>query len=382
MTSRILLALPLALGLWLVGPGQPSRGASLLTADASATTWLRTVRETALVSGPIEPTEHFTVLPPGAFVEPIDSATNGRILVFYPGDGATRLPGKAWVATADVAATKETPPWIATSDLDGNDRLPTPADAPRRVSTMAPPQVTASEVAVLDDATGLLLYGRNTHTRQAPASTTKLVTAMVALDLEPSLDVPVSVTVSGWAMAEADGSSVMGLTPGVRVSLRTLLFGLLLPSGNDAAEQLARSLTPSRADFLDRMNAKVAELGLENTHFVNPSGLDAANHFATAYDLAHIARAAMRDETLRGIVATPSYTGDGFVLRGHNPLLGTYPGVDGVKTGTTDNAGQVLIASATRDAQRVFVVVMHSSDRAADASALLNWAWSAFHWEF
>jgi D-alanyl-D-alanine carboxypeptidase len=172
----------------------------------------------------------------------------------------------------------------------------------------------------------------------------------------------------------------MGLTPGRRVSGRTLLYGLLLPSGNDAAEQLARSLASSRAEFLEWMNAAVGDLGLHDTRLVNPSGLDAIGHYSSAYDLAQLARAAMRNDIFASIVAARSYRGDGFVLSGHNPLLGAYPGADGVKTGTTDAAGHAIVASASRDGHRVFVVLLHSDDLLGDCSALFDWAFDTFTW--
>jgi D-alanyl-D-alanine carboxypeptidase (penicillin-binding protein 5/6) len=280
----------------------------------------------------------------------------------------------AWLTAAD-AQPSGPPDWVAQSEVD------TVADAPSRTAYLAPPDVSAPEVAVLDDRSGALLYGRAAHAREAPASTTKIATALVALDLAPSLEARVPITVDGWAMTSADGSSIMGLLPGTRLSVRTLLFGLLLPSGNDAAEQLATDLADSRADFIAAMNDRVAELGLRDTHFTNPSGLDAPNHYASAYDLAHLARAAMRDPTFRAIVARPRYVAEGFDLRGHNPLIGVVPGADGVKTGTTDAAGRVIVASVERDGQRIFVVVMHSDDLLADCTALLDWAWSAFDWD-
>lgn len=366
---RALCALVLAL---LV----PATGA----AAQPAPTWLQTVRDTALWSAPSEPAEQFSVLPAGSFVAQEDGRAAGRLLVYYPGDGQTRLPGRAWLAAPDVLPSGP-PPWLASSELDGAAALAAPPDAPRRAAYLAPPDVSAPEVALLDDASGLLLYGRAAHARQAPASTTKIVTAMLTLEHAPSLDGRVAITVDGGAMAVADGSSIMGLAPGQRLSVRTLLYGLLLPSGNDAAEQLARSVTESRAQFIAAMNEKVAELDLHDTHFANPSGLDAPNHYASAYDLAQLARAAMRDETFREIVATPAYAAEGFDLRGHNPLLGIYPGTDGVKTGTTDQAGRVIVASVERDGHRLFAVVMHSDDLLADCTALFDWAWSAFRWD-
>jgi D-alanyl-D-alanine carboxypeptidase len=182
-------------------------------------------------------------------------------------------------------------------------------------------------------------------------------------------------------MAAADGSSIMGLSPGQHVSVRTLLDGLLLPSGNDAAEQLAVTVAESRAGFIGWMNAVASdELGLSDTHFVNPSGLDAPDHYSSAYDLAQLARRAMQEDVIRQIVGSPEIHADGFDLVGHNPLIGAYPGADGVKTGSTDAAGKVLVGSAVHDGHRVYVVVMHSDDTAADAEALFDWTWQEFSW--
>jgi D-alanyl-D-alanine carboxypeptidase len=156
---------------------------------------------------------------------------------------------------------------------------------------------------------------------------------------------------------------------------------LLLPSGNDAAEQLALSVGETRVQFVGWMNAlAVNELGLADTHFLNPSGLDAQDHYSSAYDLAQLARRAMREDVLREIFASQQIRTDGFVLTGHNPLIGVYPGADGVKTGTTDAAGKVLVGSAVRNGHRVYVVVMHSDDTLADATALFDWTWQEFAW--
>jgi D-alanyl-D-alanine carboxypeptidase (penicillin-binding protein 5/6) len=189
------------------------------------------------------------------------------------------------------------------------------------------------------------------------------------------------ITVDGWAMAAADGSSIMGLSPGQRLTVRTLLYGLMLPSGNDAAEQLARGIAESREQFVGWMNALATDdLGLANTHFTNPHGLDADGHYSSAYDLAQLARRAMRDDVFRDIVATPRIRTEGLVLEGHNPLIGVYPGADGIKTGSTDAAGLAIVGSAVRGGHRVYVVVLHSEDLLADCTALFDWAWKSFTW--
>ena len=348
--------------------------------DARDADWLRTVRDTALWSGADASAVQFTMLPLGSFLQPRAGSDTGRLMVYYPGDGSTRQAGVAWVVAQDVAPSGP-PPWIVGSELDGDNPVEVSAPVPQRVLPLAPPPVTAPEVAVVDDSSGLLLYGMNAHAHEAPASTTKIATAIVTLEHAEDLERSVRVTVSGIAMAEADGSSIMGLAPGQQLTLRTLLDGLLLPSGNDAAEQLAVSVAESRAQFVGWMNAvAIDELGLHDTYFVNPSGLDADGHYSSAYDLGQLARRAMREDVFRQIVASPEIVAQGFDLIGHNPLIGTYPGADGVKTGTTDLAGKVLVGSATRKGHRVYAVVMHSDDIQADTSALLDWAFQEFAW--
>src|ERR1051326_6588497 len=301
--------------------------------DARSADWLRTVRDTPLWSGSTDPSVQFTVLPLGSFLQPRAGSDTGRLLVYFPGDPPNgRQPGLAWVDAPDVAPSGP-PPWIVGSELDGDHVVQSSASRPTRVLPIAPPLVTAAQVAVVDDGSGLLLYGSAAHQREAPASTTKIATAIVTFEHADSLDTPVRITVNGPAMAAADGSSIMGLTPGERLTLHTLLMGLLLPSGNDAADQLAISLAESRAQFIGWMNSLATdELGLQDTHFVNPSGLDADGHYASAYDLAQLARRAMREDVFREIVAAPEVRAEGYDLVGHNPLIGTYPGADGVKT--------------------------------------------------
>jgi hypothetical protein len=348
--------------------------------DTRTADWLRTVRDTPLWSGPADPSVKFTTLPLGSFLQPRAGSDQGRLLVYYPGDSATRQAGVAWVAAQDIAPSGP-PPWIVASELDGDAAPSPPADAPRRRIPIAPPRVSAPEVAVVDDDTGLLLYGREPHAREAPASTTKIATAIVTLEHASSLDTTVRVTVDGAAMAASDGSSVMGLAPGQRLSIRSLLYGLLLPSGNDAAEQLARSVAESRAQFVTWMNSMAADdLGLADTHFVNPSGLDADGHYSSAYDLAQLARRAMKDDVFTEIVGADELRSDGILFSGHNPLIGAYPGADGVKTGSTDAAGRVIVGSAVHAGHRIYVVVMHSDDLLADSTALFDWVWQSFDW--
>src|SRR5205085_71084 len=175
-------------------------------------------------------------------------------------------------------------------------------------------------------------------------------------------------------------SSTMGIEPGRTVSLDTLLHGMMLPSGNDAAEQVAVALADSRDQYIDWMNQEVSALGLKNTHFVNPSGMDAVGHYSSAYDMAMLARFAMRNAAFRELASTTRYTGDAFPMTNLNRFLELYPGADGVKIGYTDKAQKTIVASAVRDGHRVYVSLMHSQDLPGDSAALFDWVWNSFSW--
>jgi D-alanyl-D-alanine carboxypeptidase len=180
------------------------------------------------------------------------------------------------------------------------------------------------------------------------------------------------------------GSSVMGLWPAAEVTLRDLLYGLMLPSGNDAAVELARTLAPSEQAFIDMMNERVRAMGLRNTHFTNPHGLDDWEHYSSAYDMAAITRHAMRNQRFREIANTPVHhlaPPFDYDVHNGNSLLGFYPGANGVKIGWTEAAGWTFVASAWRDGREVIVSLMNSADRDADAAALLDWAFASPHWQ-
>jgi D-alanyl-D-alanine carboxypeptidase len=181
-------------------------------------------------------------------------------------------------------------------------------------------------------------------------------------------------------MAARNGSTIMGLEPGQRVRLRTLLYGMMLPSGNDAAEQVAVALAGSREQYVDWMNDAVDALGLQDTHFVTPSGMDARGHYSSAYDMAVLARRAMQLPVFRDLAAAAEYHADGFTMHNLNRLLGHYDGADGVKIGSTPAAGKTMVASATRDGHRIYVTLLRSRDLPGDAQAMLDWVWRTFAW--
>jgi D-alanyl-D-alanine carboxypeptidase len=266
-----------------------------------------------------------------------------------------------------------TPPDVATR--------PTPAaGGPQIQAADPPPRVTARHVAVLDEASGNLLFAQDAFARQAPASITKIMTTIVALERGPDIKTTYATSVSAAALVACDGSSVMGLEPDDRVKLSTLLYGMMLPSGNDAAEQVAVSLAGSRERYVEWMNEKVAALHLRDTHFVTPSGMDSDEHYSSAYDMALLGRYAMQNPEFRAVVATPFVVADDYYMHNLNPLLGTYPGADGVKIGYTEIAGRTIVASATRAGHRVYVSLMGSRSLAADCIALFDWVWKSYRW--
>jgi D-alanyl-D-alanine carboxypeptidase (penicillin-binding protein 5/6) len=179
------------------------------------------------------------------------------------------------------------------------------------------------------------------------------------------------------------GSSIMGLVPGDRFTQRDLLYGLMLPSGNDAALALARGISGSDEAFVGRMNALMVALGLYDTTFVNPHGLSNPNHLTTAYDLAALSRYAMSYPGFEELAAARSWTAQGSRVIGMsnaNALVSQYAGGDGVKVGYTRRSGQTLVASATRDGHRVFVVLLTAPQSQADAHKLLDWAFANHTW--
>ncbi|HHW42711.1 MAG TPA: D-alanyl-D-alanine carboxypeptidase [Desulfotomaculum sp.] len=241
-----------------------------------------------------------------------------------------------------------------------------------------PPRITADAAVLMDAATGQVLYAKNPHQPRPPASTTKILTALLALE-GGRLDQVVTVSPE----AAAVGESSMHLFPGEKMTLEQLLYGALLRSGNDACVAIAEHIAGNVNNFVWLMNRKARELGARHTHFVNPNGLPAAGHLSTAYDLALLTRYALRNHNFQRMVAT-RYHGFGvphygeYHLHNTNRLLWSYRGADGVKTGTTSAAGMCLVASASRDGRQLITVVLHSDDRYGDTMALLDYGFAAF----
>jgi D-alanyl-D-alanine carboxypeptidase len=258
---------------------------------------------------------------------------------------------------------------------------PTPTPAPpRKTGSAAPPQVSGISVAVIDGESGALLYGLDPHRQLAPASCTKIFTALVALKYgSPAQQVTVQ-----FDSAQIPDSTLMGIQPGESYSLEDLLYGLLLPSGNDAALAISNAIAGDTGRFVILMNDEVKQLGLSDSHFVNPHGLDADEHYSSAYDLAMGGRYGMLNyPEFRKIVGTESWTVNGtrsFEVDNLNKFLGNYPGADGVKIGFTDNAKRTIVASATHSGHQLFVAVMEVGDWVSNTAPLFDWAYQNFTW--
>lgn len=252
---------------------------------------------------------------------------------------------------------------------------------PPAVAAPAAPDVTAEGALLLDLDTGQILFARNANDRFYPASTTKIMTALLALERGKLTD----VLTASESVRDVDGSRIY-LEPGEQNTLEDLLYAMLLPSANDAAVVIAEAYGGSIAGFADLMNAKAAALGATNTHFVNPNGLHDPGHYTTPHDLALIARAAMQNPVFARIVATRTRTmpwpakDEPRLLFNLNELLGGYPGALGVKTGYTSAALHTLVAAADRDGLRLLSVTMRSSisNRFRDARAMLDYGYANF----
>jgi D-alanyl-D-alanine carboxypeptidase len=228
-------------------------------------------------------------------------------------------------------------------------------------SAAAPPVLHGRSASVLDMSSGAILWAENGRLRLPMASTTKLMTALVALGLtgdrtDLTMVVPPEVR-------QAYGE-LLYLRPGDQYTFLELLEGMLLPSANDAAIAIAVDSAGSLPRFVSLMNAKAQALGLADTHFANPDGLEDPDHYSSADDLAVLGMAAMEDPVIRSIVRMPSATipwpdhGGTRVVSNINALLAYYPGATGIKTGYTSEALNVVVGSATRDGQSVVAVVM------------------------
>ena len=242
------------------------------------------------------------------------------------------------------------------------------------------PKTNSRRYIVYDRISKSMIIGKNEDVKSAMASTTKIMTTIVILE---KADLNEKVTVS--AKAGGTGGSRLGLKRGDKASVRDLLYGLMLRSGNDAAVALAEHVGGSVKGFAELMNEKAIELGLTNTHFVTPHGLDDANHYTTALELAKLTDYAMDNETFAKIVGTKSTTiyinNQSRQINNTNELLGVLNGVVGVKTGFTNNAGRCLVTETKRNNMDIITIVLGADtkkDRTKDSVNLIEYTFSKY----
>lgn len=239
--------------------------------------------------------------------------------------------------------------------------------------------VSAESAVLIEAESGNIIYEKNAHTRRGMASTTKIMTALCAIE---SMDVGSAVTVPQEAVG-IEGSSIY-LKAGERITLENLLYALMLGSANDAAAAIAIAVSGSIEAFADLMNAKAEALGLHDTHFENPHGLDGTAHYTTAYELAKLSAYALRNETFARIVATVKHTipaneeGYARALVNHNRLLREYNDIIGVKTGYTKKCGRTLVSAAKRNGVTLICATLCDGDDWRDHRAMLDYGFGLY----
>lgn len=239
------------------------------------------------------------------------------------------------------------------------------------VTVPADREISATAVIIVDALSKSVLFAKNPQFRFSPASTTKIMTAIVASEYFHPDDM---LTVKGKLDPEGSG---IGLIPGETITFRSLLYAMFLPSANDAAQTVANNYPGGEIAFVKLMNQKAASLGMHNTHFNDPAGLDDDNDYSSVTDMAILTETALQNPLIKQVVKQKSaliQTSDGkhsFEIKNRNILLGSY-GIDGVKTGYTDLAKEVLITSVTRESHSYILVVMSSENRFGDTLSLVT----------
>lgn len=268
---------------------------------------------------------------------------------------------------------------LAHAAIYGNDYVGQSTVNDRGMNITEAPAIE-STYGILVDATGNVLWARAENEQAAMASITKTMTAIIALENGNLDDV---FTVS--SKAASVGESSAGFVAGQQITLHDLIAGLLIHSGNDASMAIAEGIAGSEDAFVQMMNDKAEQMGLANTHFQNPHGLDADGHYSSAADISVIVRYAMQDPTFREIVAMDTCTlnlnGEDKELMTTNALVATWDECIGVKTGFTNRAGECLAAAASRDGVELYAIVLNSTDevqRFIDAYKLLDWGFTHY----
>lgn len=255
--------------------------------------------------------------------------------------------------------------------------LPEVFPYPEKIFAVNSPILNADSAIAVDADSGVILFEKNSDKKAFPASTTKLMTALVALErYKPSDTLVVKIG--------AVEGNLSGLVPGEKISVSNLIYAALVPSGNDAAYALANG-EGDLEQFIDAMNKKAEMLSMTNTHFTNPAGLHNTNHYSTARDLAELGKVALQDPLITKVVGTPETVISNqertlwHELKTTNQLLGL-EGIDGIKTGFTEEALGALIVSSKKNGRNIITVVLRSEDRFTDTLNLLNYVFGAYRW--
>lgn len=257
---------------------------------------------------------------------------------------------------------------------------PTPAPYPiNRTGVYPGSEISATSAVVQDALSGVYLFRRVSTMQLPPASTTKILSALVVLD---SMGLDDVVTVG-----EIKNGQTIGLVTGERITVENLLYGMLIQSGNDAGYALANASPGGLDAFVVAMNKKAQDIHLSMSHFTNPVGYDDPSHYMTAEDLARLAGVALENKILAKMVAIPQITIADVThtyfhkLSNVNQLLGRIPGVAGIKTGWTEEAGENLVTLIDRGGRRIIIVVLHSKDRFGDTIRLIDWVFGNYEWQ-
>lgn len=283
------------------------------------------------------------------------------------------LPGQSHYETITLASQ---PPLPSRSYF----AVPTLAPRPIKFTGVQDPDITANSAYIIDLTSGVVLFQKQENLLSLPASTAKMMTALVAANhFAPNQILTV--------LEEYREGQNLKLRKGETMTSENLLYCLLVASANDAAEVLASNYPGGREAFLKQMNDYASEWGMTKSHFLNPTGVDQEGQYSTARDLAILAKQLLKDPLLSKIVATKEYTAysvNGKIthrMSNINLLLNQYPGVKGIKTGWTDLAGECLVAYVEKDNQKIISVILGSKDRFSETALLLDWVFRSFTWE-
>jgi D-alanyl-D-alanine carboxypeptidase (penicillin-binding protein 5/6) len=266
-----------------------------------------------------------------------------------------------------------------------DDELEEDIDFSEEISTVSSnsteePVTYSKHIICIERTTEEVLFEKDAYTKTAMASTTKILTAIIALE---NCDLSEEIEIS--SKAAGTGGSTLGIVANTKMTMESLLYGLLLRSGNDCAVVIAEHIGGGVEEFANIMNEKAKEIGLNNSHFVTPHGLDSNEHYTTAYDLAILTNYALNNEKFKNIVGTKQITisinGYSRVLNNTNELLGNVQGIYGVKTGFTGNAGRCLVTACKRENLDVIIVVLGADTkriRGIDTKSVLEYVFNNF----